>query len=105
MPNARSTESSRRGSVAIVIVVQWPQPPEVGVSRGASGYGLCAYASSRACAFFIPAIQSTGDTPPLEPRGAVTPPATFDPGLARWIAANAGLSSRAVYTEGDAGTS
>src|SRR6478735_5759832 len=32
----------------------------------------------------MPAIQSTGDTPPVDPRGAVTPPETSergDPGL------------------------
>src|SRR5262245_11322363 len=105
VPNARRTFVRRRGSVAIVIVVQWSQPPDVGVSPRRSGYGLGAYASSCACAFFMPAIHATGERPPVEPRGAVTPPPTSDRGLARWIAAYAGLSRRCVYTAGDVGRS
>jgi hypothetical protein len=30
----------------------------------------------------MPAIQSTGDTPPVDPRGAVTPPETSEWGEA-----------------------
>ena len=92
--------------VAIVIVVQLLQPPFNGVSRfGSSGYGLCAYASSRAWAARIPPIHATGETPPVEPRGAVPPPATCAPGIAAWIAAYAGFSSRVVYTAAVVGRS
>ena len=82
--------------MAMVIVVQCPQPPLVGVSPDASGYGLCAYASSLACAAAMPSIHATGDTPCADPRGAVTPPATSEWGLARLIAAYAGLRSVCV---------
>ena len=61
---------------------------------GRVGYGLCAYASSFACAAFIPRTQASGPTPPVLPRGAVTPPATSARRFARWIDAYAGLSSR-----------
>jgi hypothetical protein len=105
VPNALRTCTSSRGSVAIVIVVQWSQPPLVGVSPRRSGYGLCAYASSRACAFAMPSIQSTGETPPVAPRGAVTPPATWDPGLTAWIAAYAGFRSFVTYVAGVVGRS
>ena len=88
-----------------MIVVQRLQPPLDGVSPGASGYGLCAYASSFACAACIPAIHASGETPPVDARGAVTPPATCDCGLTRWIAAYAGFSSVCVYTFGDVGRS
>src|SRR5437660_12909967 len=93
-PNARVTSAIRRGSVAIVIVEQCAQPPLVGDSHGSSGYGLCAYASSRACAFAIPVIHATGETPPAEARGAVTPPPTSAPGWTRWMAAYAGFRRR-----------
>ena len=42
VPNAPPTSASRRSRVAIVIVVQCPQPPENGVSRGLEGYGWWA---------------------------------------------------------------
>ena len=86
-PNALPTSRSSRSIVAIVIVSQWSQPPVDGVSKRRSGYGLCAYASSRACAAPMPRMKSTGETPRYAPRGAVTPPATFAPGVARWMAA------------------
>ena len=104
----RSARSARAGScaltsatslliVAIVIVVQFVQPPWNGVSRfGSSGYGLCAYDVE-------PRVRRThagqprhGETPPVEPRGAVPPPATCAPAIARWIAGYAGLSRRVV---------
>ena len=34
----------------------------------------------------IPRMNATGESPPVPPRGAVTPPATFDDGEAPWIA-------------------
>src|SRR5919109_3364584 len=105
-PNAAWTSWRSFGSVAIVIVRQPLQPPAHGVSVcGLSGYGLCAYASRRAPARFIPWIQSTGETPPAFPRGAVTPPPTWAPRCTAWIAAYAGLSSRVVYTIGEVGRS
>ena len=73
-----------------------------GVSTvGRAGYGWCAYASRRAWAAFMPRIHASGPTPPVFPRGAVTPPATSAFGCARWIAAYAGLRSRFTYTLGD----
>ena len=42
----------------------------------------------------MPAIQATGETPPVEPRGAVPPPATTAPLISLWIAVYAGLRSR-----------
>ena len=50
----------------------------------------------------IPRMNATGDSPPVPPRGAVTPPATFDDGDAAWIAAYAGLSRRVTYCVGEA---
>ena len=92
-PKLRDTSRSSRSSVAIVIVSQCAQPPVNGVAARSSGYGWCAYASRRARAARMPRMKSTGDSPPDEPRGAVTPPATMVPRLARWIAAYAGFSN------------
>ena len=87
-PNALVTSLTSFGSVAIVSVRQLSQPPLHGVSVcGRSGYGLWAYASSRAPAAAMPWIQSMGDMPPVFPRGAVTPPATCACGFTAWIAA------------------
>jgi len=51
------------------------------------------------------AIQAIGETPPLEPRGAVPPPATCAPRIALWIATYAGFRSFVVYTEAVVGRS
>jgi hypothetical protein len=88
-----------------VIVSQCAQPPDVGVSKRLSGYGLCAYASSRAPAWSIPRMKSTGEIPPNPARGAVTPPPTLAPGVALWIAAYAGFRSVCVYTRAEVGRS
>jgi hypothetical protein len=53
----------------------------------------------------MPRIHCTGDTPPAEPRGAVTPPPTRTPALERWMAAYAGLSSLVTYVPGLVGRS
>src|SRR3954464_15965405 len=95
-PNALDASVRSRGSVAIVIVVQYWQPPVNGVSLRPAGYGWWAYASSFACAACMPRIHATGETPPLPARGAVTPPATFADRLALWSAVYAGFSSRVV---------
>ena len=50
-------------------------------------------------------MKSTGETPPVEPRGAVTPPPTLAPGVAAWIAAKAGLSRAWVYVRALVGRS
>src|SRR5215213_7238937 len=63
------------------------------------------FRSWRAPAARIPAIQRTGETPPVEPRGAVTPPPTSAFRRTAWIAAYAGLSSFWVYTCGEVGRS
>ena len=76
------------------MVVHWAQPPVNGVSAGESGCGWCAYASRRAPARPIPRMKSTGDIPPLPPRGAVAPPATEARGITDLIAEAAGLSNR-----------
>ncbi len=82
------------------------QPPDVGVSSRLTGYGWCAYASRRApCARSMPRIQSTGETLPDPPRGAVTPPATRFARFARLSAAYAGLSRNFVYVAGLVGRS
>src|SRR3954465_7885111 len=47
-------------------------------------------------------MNATGDNPPVPPRGAVTPPATFDDLDIEWIAAYAGLSSLVTYCAGEA---
>ena len=47
-------------------------------------------------------MNATGESPPVPPRGAVTPPATLDEGDAAWIAAYAGLRSRVTYCAGEA---
>src|SRR5438045_2390644 len=93
----RETRPTSLAIVAIVIVVHWLQPPVNGDSRfGSSGYGLWAYASSRACAARMPRSHAVGETPPVDPRGAVPPPATFAPAICAWIAVYAGLRRRVV---------
>src|SRR5581483_7913564 len=94
LPNAFPTSAISVGSVAIVSVEQCVHPPEIGVSAGVSGYGLCAYASSFAWAYAMPRLQVDGETPPVAARGAVTPPATSAPFRTPWIAMYAGFSSR-----------
>ena len=64
-----------------------------GVSAWLSGYGLCAYASSRACAAAMPSIQATGETPPVDRARRGDAAGDERVGLTVWIAAYAGLSS------------
>src|SRR5215210_2335969 len=104
-PKALPTSRRSRSIVAIVIVSQCPHAPVVGVSKRRRGYGLCAYASRRAPAASMPRMKCTGERPPVEPRGAVTPPPTFAPLVALWIAAYAGLRSDCVYVRAEVGRS
>src|SRR5205085_11367314 len=92
-PNERWTSVRSLGSVAIVSVRQLSQPPLHGVSVcGGSGYGLWAYASSRAPAAAMAWIQSMGDMPPVFQRGVVSPPANCACGFTVLIVEWVGLS-------------
>src|SRR5690242_15719669 len=102
-PKSRFTSAISFGSVAIVTSVQRQQPPLVGVSRGRTGYGFCAYASSSAWDARMPRIHVIGETPLGVFRGDVTPPATRLCGLAALSARYAGFSRRVVYTLGEFG--
>src|SRR5262245_23279667 len=93
-PKSRFTSAISLGSVAIVTSVQRQQPPLEGVSRGRTGYGFCAYASSSACAFRMPRIHVIGETPLGVLRGEVTPPATRLRGFADLSARYAGFRRR-----------
>ena len=93
-PNALRVSSRSRSRVASEIVVHRSQPPVDGVSDGESGWGWWAYASSRAPARPMARMNSTGETPPRLPRGAVDPPAIAAFGITALIASAAGLRRR-----------
>jgi len=78
------TSARIAGRFAIVITAHRTHVAWNGVSPGDTGYGFCAYASSRARASFIPCMNATGDIPDGVCRGDVTPPATTFAELAWW---------------------
>ena len=59
----------------------------------------------RAPALPIPRMNSTGETPPWLPRGAVEPPAIAAVGITALIAAAAGFRSFVTYVTGEGGFS
>ena len=96
-PNAFPTSRSRRSIVAIVIVSQWSQPPVEGVSKRRERIRVVRVGVEPRVRRAHAADEVDGrDAHGTQPRGAVTPPATLAPGVARWMAAYAGFRSVCV---------
>ena len=62
-----------------MIVSQCSQPPVDGVSNGRADRDCGRTRPGARSPAAMPRIQATGETPPVEPRGAVTPPPTLAP--------------------------